>query len=114
MTTNTANITYYTVRSGDTLTSIGVIFGTTVEQLVEWNNLPDPDLIRVGQRLIVTRASSSHDSYYIVRSGDTLTSIADMFGTTIDQLVRWNGIPDPDLIKVDQRLIVAKSVPMAA
>ncbi|MFJ1705246.1 LysM peptidoglycan-binding domain-containing protein [Kitasatospora sp. NPDC088346] len=114
MTTNTANITYYTVRSGDTLTAIAAIFGTTVEQLVEWNGIPNPDFIKVGQRLIVSRASSSHESYYIVRSGDTLTSIAAVFGTTVEQLVEWNGIPDPDLIRVGQRLVVAKSVPMAA
>ncbi|WP_371494749.1 LysM peptidoglycan-binding domain-containing protein [Kitasatospora sp. NBC_00374] len=114
MTTNTANITYYTVRSGDTLTAIAAVFGTTVEQLVEWNNISNPDLIKVGQRLIVTWANSSHDFFYTVRSGDTLTAIAGMFGTTVEQLVEWNNIPNPDLIKVGQRLIVAKSVPMAA
>ncbi|MGW4897316.1 LysM peptidoglycan-binding domain-containing protein [Kitasatospora sp. NPDC004240] len=114
MTTNTANVTFYTVRSGDTLTSIAKMFDTTIDQLVAWNNIPNPDLIKVGQRLIVARTSSSHDTHYIVKSGDTLTSIARMFGTTIDQLVAWNNIPNPDLIKVGQRLIVARSTPMAA
>jgi LysM repeat protein len=113
MTTNTANITFYTVRSGDTLTAIAAIFGTTVEQLVKWNNIPNPDLIKVGQRLIVSSDNSAHESIYVVRSGDTLTSIAAVFGTTVDQLVKWNNIPNPDLILVGQRLIVAKSVPMA-
>ncbi|MGW6913860.1 LysM peptidoglycan-binding domain-containing protein [Kitasatospora sp. NPDC054939] len=114
MTTNTANITFYTVRSGDTLTAIARMFDTTVDQLVAWNNIPNPDLINVGQRLIVARTNSSHDTHYIVKSGDTLTAIAHMFGTTVDQLVAWNNIPNPDLINVGQRLIVAKSVPMAA
>ncbi|MFF2183756.1 LysM peptidoglycan-binding domain-containing protein [Streptomyces sp. NPDC058155] len=33
-----------------------------------------------------------------------------MFGITVEQLVKWNRIKDPDLIHPDQRLIVAKSV----
>ncbi|WP_338930485.1 LysM peptidoglycan-binding domain-containing protein [Streptomyces netropsis] len=114
MTTNTANITHYTVKSGDTLTAIAARFGTTVEQLVKWNNIPNPDLIKVGQQLIVARADSPQETRYTVQSGDTLTAIAARFGTTVEQLVKWNNIPNPDLIKVGQQLIVAKSAPMAA
>ncbi|GAA1262389.1 hypothetical protein GCM10009665_60060 [Kitasatospora nipponensis] len=112
MTTNTANVTFYIVRPGDTLTGIAAIFGTTVEQLVTWNDIADPDLIKVGERLIVTWAQVSHESFYVVRSGDTLTSIAAMFGTTVEQLVEWNGIANPDVIDVGQRLVIATSVPM--
>ncbi|MET8677988.1 LysM peptidoglycan-binding domain-containing protein [Streptomyces sp. NPDC004647] len=113
MTTQTTNITYYTVKSGDTLTAIAARFGTTVDQLVKWNKIPNPDLINVGLRLIVAKADSPHETYYTVKSGDTLTAIAARFGTTVDQLVKWNKIPNPDLIKVGQRLIVAKSVTAA-
>ncbi|MFH8571714.1 LysM peptidoglycan-binding domain-containing protein [Streptomyces sp. NPDC017993] len=52
MTTNTAH-TYYTVKSGDTLTAIAASFTTTVDQLVEWNGIPDRNHIEVGQELIV-------------------------------------------------------------
>jgi spore germination protein YaaH len=48
------------------------------------------------------------DTYYTVVSGDNLTSIANRYGTTIDQLVEWNGIANPNLIYVGQRLIVKK------
>ena len=44
---------YYSVKSGDTLTKIAKRFGTTVQQLVVWNKLKNPDLIIVGQNLIV-------------------------------------------------------------
>ena len=50
--------TYYTVVSGDNLTKIAKKYGTTVAQLVSWNNIADPNKIRVGQRLIVRKDST--------------------------------------------------------
>jgi LysM repeat protein len=109
MTTHATNLTYYTVKAGDTLTAIAAKFGTTVQQLVKWNGIPNPDLISIAQRLIVAKSDSPQETFYTVKAGDTLTAIAAKFGTTVQQLVKWNGIPNPDLIRVGQRLIVAKS-----
>lgn len=44
---------YYTVKSGDNLTKIAKMYGTTVNQLVSWNNIKNPNLIRIGQKLRV-------------------------------------------------------------
>lgn len=44
--------------------------------------------------------------YYIVKSGDTLSAIAKKYGTTISQLVKWNGIKNPNLIYVNQKIRV--------
>lgn len=44
----------WTVRPGDTLSEIADATGTTVGLLVAWNELPDPDLLRVGQVLRLT------------------------------------------------------------
>lgn len=44
---------YYTVVRGDNLTKIANRFGTTVKQLVEWNDIPNPNLIYPGQVLRV-------------------------------------------------------------
>ena len=43
----------YVVQSGDTLSSIALEFGTTVEALVEANDIADPDQIAVGQELVI-------------------------------------------------------------
>ena len=51
--------TYYTVVSGDNLTSIANRYGTTIAKLVEWNNIADPNLIYVGQRLIVKKDTTT-------------------------------------------------------
>ena len=45
--------TYYTVQSGDNLTKIAKQFGTTVNQLVAWNDIVNPNLIYPGQKLKV-------------------------------------------------------------
>lgn len=44
--------------------------------------------------------------YYLVRKGDTLSSIAKKYKTTVKQLVKWNNIKNPNIIKVGQKLRV--------
>lgn len=45
----------YTVKSGDTLWSLAREYHTTVDTLVKINNITDPDLIYVGQKLLIPR-----------------------------------------------------------
>lgn len=54
----------------------------------------------------VNRILSNNKTYYIVKSGDTLSKIAKMYGTTVNQLVSWNNIKNPNLIYVGQNLRV--------
>lgn len=46
-------VEYYIVKKGDTLTKIAKKFNTTVGHLVSWNNIKNPNLIKVGQKLRV-------------------------------------------------------------
>lgn len=43
----------YTVRSGDTLSTISSQFGVTVAALAEYNNIPEPYNLSIGQELII-------------------------------------------------------------
>lgn len=47
-------------------------------------------------------------SYYTVRFGDTLTGIAKKYGTTVDRIVKNNGIKNPNKIYVGQKLKIVK------
>ena len=47
------NYIVYTVASGDTLIGIGSRFGVNYMQIALWNNLTDPNLITVGQKLTI-------------------------------------------------------------
>ena len=96
----------YTVQSGDTLSSIAEIFGTSVEAIAQANGIPNPDLIFAGQTLCVPVGSNVQ--VYVVQEGDTLGKIAQRFGTTVDALVEANNIEDPDLIFPGQRLRIPR------
>ena len=50
----------YTAQSGDNLTKIAKKYNTTVEQITKWNNIKDPDKIKVGQVLKVGPAPSQN------------------------------------------------------
>ena len=100
----------YTVKSGDTLSAIANDFGVTVDQLVRWNNISNPNLITVGQILYFSdKSSSGSGTTYVVQAGDTLSGIAARFGTTVAELVSLNNISDPNLIYVGQVLKIPSS-----
>ncbi len=45
---------------------------------------------------------------YTVKAGDTLSKIAKKYNTTVAKLVKWNGITNPDLIHVGQKIKILK------
>lgn len=59
---------------------------------------------RVNEKLGIDKQPKVE--YYTVKSGDNLTKIAKKYGTTVDQLVKWNGIKDKNLIYPGQKLRV--------
>lgn len=52
----------YVVKSGDTLSELAIRFNVSVNELVVWNNIPNPDLIYVGQRLSVNGQNISSET----------------------------------------------------
>ncbi len=117
--------TAYAVRSGDTLWSIARSFDTSVASLAQTNGLSNPSLIRVGQVLTVPATTnapvvatdknvgslSTTSSTYAVRAGDTLSSIAARYGTTVSALVQTNSLSNPSLIRIGQALTVPGGTP---
>ena len=88
----------YTVREGDTLWNIAKAYGTTVNDIARYNGIVETDVIYPGQRLRIFVPEESTPKWYVVRPGDTLTKIAEKFGTTVQRLMWLNDISDPNLI----------------
>ena len=50
---NYGNYIVYTVAGGDALSGIAIRFGVTVAEIQQWNNIKNPNLLLVGQKLTI-------------------------------------------------------------
>lgn len=98
----------HVVAWGETVEIIASRYGVSAQDIIAANNLTNPDLIRAGDVLIIpgVEAPSQEAGVHIVRQGETLKSIASLYGTTVDALARANGIVNPNYIWVGQRLTI--------
>lgn len=87
----------YTIKDGDTLSGIASRYGTTYQELARINNIANPNLIYAGTTIKVP-SNGSKETYYTIQAGDTLSGIAQRFGTTVEALAKKNNIANPDLI----------------
>jgi LysM repeat protein len=118
-----------TVRSGETLSEIADRHGVSLTRLMQANGITKPDHVEIGQRLTIPGSGSTArnpsssggtqgTAPYTVKSGETLSEIADRFNTTTARLIQINRISDPDLVMSGTRLQVPvtaqRSAPAAA
>lgn len=101
---------YYVVKKGDSLWSIARANGLTVDELKSLNNLSS-NVLHVGDTLLISSADSTgnngNDNYYVVKSGDTLWSIARKYNLSVNELKALNNLSS-NALSVGQRLIVGK------
>lgn len=93
----------HTVVPGDTLSEIAKSYNTTLQNLIEANEVDDPDLIVVGE---VLRIPGQHVTHR-VQPGETLGEIAAKYGTTVARLAAANGIVNVDRIFAGSELAIA-------
>ncbi|MEP7294335.1 MAG: LysM peptidoglycan-binding domain-containing protein, partial [Chloroflexota bacterium] len=91
-------ITIYVVQRGDTLSKIAENLGTTTGTLVRLNNIADASNIDVGQRLLVPTAgdmpSAAPTIMHVVQPGESLESIAGLYGLSANELRIRNQITE--------------------
>lgn len=107
----------YVVRPGDNLERIAQRFGTTVDALVELNDIRYQNLIYPKQVLRLpgdarTEGPGAHT--YVVKPGDSVERIAERLGISPQALLDANHLPNPDVILPDQVLAVPAQVPQSA
>ena len=98
---NPSNTFTYTVKKGDSLYSISKVYGTTVNDLIQINQLKS-NVLSIGQKLIIPESDftvTEKPSYitYIVKKGDSLYSIAKKFGTSVSTIEKDNGLKSTTL-----------------
>ena len=113
----------YTVRSGDTLSTVARGHSTTVKNIQNWNGMGNNTKVVIGQKLSVgsaastniarasgsTNSSSSSGSTtttHTVKSGEYPAKIARQYGVSINDLLAWNKLSKNSTIKAGQKLTV--------
>lgn len=98
--------TRYTVQSGDCLSMIGVKLGVSWQRIASANGIYSPYTIYTGQTLTIPYGGNSGGTYYTVRSGDCLSTIAARYGTSYQNIASLNGISYPYTIYPNQTIRV--------
>lgn len=118
----TGEPSYYTVQRGDYPDKIARKHSVKTADLLAWNGLTTRSVIRVGDRLkvyngsgggniqVASASATAADSTpvtHTVKSGDTASTIAQKYGTSVDNVLRWNGLRKSSVLHVGDELIVA-------
>jgi LysM repeat protein len=132
-TTASTGTTKYTIKAGDTVTTIAKKFGVTVTAVLAANDLKVTSIIYTGRTLIIPSPSSSSTATppatqpastptapaqtttttgttkYTIKAGDTVTAIAKKFGVTVAALLAANNLETSSIIYTGHTLIIPSS-----
>ncbi|MCL4834967.1 MAG: LysM peptidoglycan-binding domain-containing protein [Caldilineaceae bacterium] len=111
------SIAYYRVQPGDTLSGIANAYGIGLAHLVELNRISPAGRLYAGQTLAVPAREVAPSGpvitadlpVHIVQAGEHIGTIAERYGTSVNALVRVNGLDNPSLIIPGQRLRIASA-----
>ncbi len=110
----------YTVKAGDSLYSIALQFEISPNEIVAANTLADPNNVFVGQELLIpgyqpaapssdstsTSAAPGDPAIHVVQTGEVLSTIAEKYGVSLDELVAVNRLANPNLVNPGTKLII--------
>jgi len=102
---------YHTVLWGQSLSWIASKYGVTVKDLVDANGLSNANVVYAGQRLLIPVPARQYTEH-VVKSGESLLTIARLYDVSLMDIVRANGLTSIDYIYIGQRLrIPGKALP---
>lgn len=108
---------YHKVEAGDTLESVARSYHVSAADLAATNQLTMGDSLNDLEALVVpvapvTASARARSTTYTVRRGDTLITVADRFGVSVEQLRRWNHLRGTQLTP-GRRISVAEPARVA-
>ena len=107
----------YTVKAGDTLHDIAAQYGVSTMEIIQANDLANPDLIFPGDSINIPAAGGAKDITIEVKAGDTINKLAEQYGVDPSSIVKYasNNISNANVIVVGQKLTIpgTTSAPVA-
>lgn len=113
----------YTIQSGETLSEIADRTGTSVERLMQLNGISNPNQVVAGTRLAIPGQArnvatsgtrpAANARQHVVKSGETLSHIADDYNVPVEKLISLNKIDDPNMVVAGTRLQLQPPPPVA-
>ena len=118
------SVAKHTIRRGETLSTIARKYGTSVQTLMELNNLRLAGSIRAGATIVVarttaperktpqytkieyTRGPTQKRIVHLVRKGDNLWSLSQQYGVDWKDLYKWNDISSEKDLKPGDKLTI--------
>ncbi|MHB1268945.1 MAG: LysM peptidoglycan-binding domain-containing protein [Acidithiobacillus ferriphilus] len=106
-------LSHITLRRGETLWHLAQRAGVSITNLKRWNHIRSARDLQVGQHLVVYGAGAPRNAVYAqnsqplrVRSGNTLSQLAQRAGVSVHDLMRWNHIRSARDLQVGETLTV--------
>jgi LysM repeat protein len=93
----------YTVRDGDTPSTISAKYGVSTNTILWANGIHDGDVIKTGDILIILPVTGV---LHEVKSGDDVSSIAQKYNVKVKDIVEQNKLADAGKLKINQKLII--------
>lgn len=105
---------FHIVRDGETLSSIATEFHSHTSEIAEANDIASGDPVDAGDELVIPVAAARNvaPQHYRARRGDTLITVADRFGVSVEQLRRWNHLRS-NRVSTGKMLLVSEPVRLA-
>jgi membrane-bound lytic murein transglycosylase D len=105
---------FHVVRAGESLDTIASTLHARASEIAETNGIKPGESLDEGDELVVpvATAASTHPARYTVRRGDTLITVADRFGVSVEELRKWNRLSS-STISPGRGITVAEPIKLA-
>ncbi|PWK22621.1 LysM repeat protein [Arcicella aurantiaca] len=114
----------HTIQAGETIYRVSKTYGVSVESIKSWNNLSH-NTVEIGQELVIlggnvipnssnepttttSQATQNNNyKYHILKAGETVFRVSQIYGVTVDEVVKWNNIKNFS-VSVGQKIVIKK------
>jgi membrane-bound lytic murein transglycosylase D len=105
---------FHVVKTGETIDDIATSFHTHATEIASVNEITATNPMQVGDELVIPihASGSNGEQRYTAHRGDTLVTVADRFGVTVEQLRAWNHLSSSS-VPAGRTLYVAEPVRLA-